>query len=549
MRRTKPCGIGLRALLDASLVLSLFLLSVGGNAPMALAQSTSPFTPTGSMTTPRAGHTATLLPNGKVLIAGGYMWGFPPAIIASAELYDPSTGTFSPTGNLTTARAGHTATLLPEGRVLIIGGNGLASAELYDPSSGTFTATGNMHSPQGYFDTATLLGNGKVLVAGNSPLAEVYDPATGTFAFTGAYAGSYPDGAGIDTSTLLLDGRVLLTGCDCAPPTPMPVVELYDPVTGKFSLTGTVGGPAGWWENVNTATLLMNGKVLIAGDDGEASAQAVLYDSANGKWEDIGNTNAPHEFSTATLLSAGRVLIAGGQLPGGNGSAGVDLYSPATNTFYNPGAMTTGRHEHTATTLPDGTILMAGGFSSWPFATSTAELFTPPTSVWQQAITAIKAAAGSDSQNFWYWAWYWQYLPAFQGAPLGFGTVGSISPGLMEQIITAGGGNGFQTVSAEQWVQYYRQSAQPPSAWQPAITAIKTAAGTDSQNFWYWAWYWQYLPAFQGAPLGFGVVGSISSGLMEQIIMTGGGDGFHSVSAEQWLQYYRQAMCSGCWDY
>jgi hypothetical protein len=174
---------------------------------------------------------------------------------------------------------------------------------------------------------------------------------------------------------------------------------------------------------------------------------------------------------------------------------------------------------------------------------------TQPPDPWNLAIATIKTAAGSDSQNFWQWAWYWQYLPAFQGAPLGFGTVGSISPGLMEQIIMAGGGDGFRTVSAAQWVLYYRQSAQPPSAWQPAITAIKAAAGTNSQNFWQWAWYWQYLPAFQGAPLGFGVVGSISPALMEQIIMTGGGDGFHSVSAEQWLQYYRQAMCSGCWDY
>jgi len=547
MRRTKPYGIGLGASLDASLVLSLFLLSVGGNASMAMAQSTSPFTTTGSMTERRAAHTATLLPNGKVLIAGARL--LSDGGVASAELYDPSTRTFSRTGDMTIPRAGHTATLLPDGRVLIAGGNGLASAELYDPSSGTFTATGNMHFSQGFFHTATLLGNGKVLIAGNSPSAEVYDPSTGTFAVTGPYAGSYPDGPGILTSTLLLDGRVLITGCDCGPPTAVPAVELYDPVAGKFSLTGKVGGPAGWWENVNTATLLMNGNVLIAGsDENDGPAQAVLYDASNATFVDIGPTTSPHEFSTATLLPDGGVLVAGGQLIGGASSAGVDLYSPATNTFYNPGAMTTSRYEHTATMLPNGTVLIAGG-SHVGASSASAELFTPPTSAWQQATTAIKAAASSDSQNFWQWAWYWQYLPAFQGAPLGFGTVGSISPGLMEQIIMAGGGDGFRTVSAAQWVLYYRQSAQPPSAWQPAITAIKAAAGTNSQNFWQWAWYWQYLPAFQGAPLGFGVVGSISPALMEQIIMTGGGDGFHSVSAEQWLQYYRQAMCSGCWDY
>ena len=158
---------------------------------------------------------------------------------------------------------------------------------------------------------------------------------------------------------------------------------------------------------------------------------------------------------------------------------------------------------------------------------------------WQQAITALKTAAGSDSQNFWQWAWYWQYQPAFPGAPAGFGAVGSISPAVMEQIIVAGGGNGFQVVSAEQWMLYFRQVTQPPDPWNLAIATMKTAAGSDSQNFWQWAWYWQYLPAFQGGPSGFGVVGSISPGFMEQIITAGGGDGFMNVSAEQWLLYYR----------
>ena len=158
---------------------------------------------------------------------------------------------------------------------------------------------------------------------------------------------------------------------------------------------------------------------------------------------------------------------------------------------------------------------------------------------WQQAITAIKIAAGSDSHNFWQWAWYWQYLPAFPGAPAGFGAVGSISPAVMEQIIMAGGGNGFQVVSAEQWMLYFRQVIQPPDPWQQAIANMKAAAGSDSQNFWQWAWYWQYLPAFQGAPSGFGVVGSISPGFMEQIIVAGGGDGLQNVSVEQWVLYFR----------
>jgi hypothetical protein len=453
----RSTGMRFRASLDTSLLLSLFFLTVGGKASIVMAQSRGPFTATSSMMTPRAAHTATLLPNGKVLIAGGYQRVLPETSLVSAELYDPSTGTFSPTGDMTTVRARHTATLLPDGRVLIVGGT---SAELYDPSTGTFTATGGMVVAPALFHTATLLGNGKVLIAGGSQAAEVYDPATGAFVVTGAYAGSYIGVPFVLTSTLLLDGRVLITGCDCSARADAPVIELYDPVAGTFSLTATVGGTVGWWDNVNTATLLINGQVLIAGNDENDGfpAQAEKYDPSNGTLAGIGYTTAPHEFSTATFLPDGTVLIAGGQLPGGSGSAGVDLYSAATGTFYAPGNMTMGRHEHTATLLPNGTVLIAGGFSSWPAGTSSAELYMPLASVWQEAITNMKAAAGTDSLNFWQWAWYWQYLPAFQGAPVGFGVVGSISPGLMEQIITTGGGDGFQKVSAEQWVLYYRQS-------------------------------------------------------------------------------------------
>lgn len=176
---------------------------------LALAASTrvaGTFTPVGDLLTARAGHTATLLPNGNVLIAGGFGDGFQP--LASAELYDPATGNFTSAGDMTTSRGRHTATLLADGRVLIAGGNQDLSAEIYDPSAGTFTATGNMIS-SGPVWSSTLLQDGRVFIA-QDVNAEIYDPASGTFALTGPYAD--PNPVWMFTATLLPDGKVLDPG-------------------------------------------------------------------------------------------------------------------------------------------------------------------------------------------------------------------------------------------------------------------------------------------------------------------------------------------------
>jgi Bacterial Ig-like domain (group 2)/Galactose oxidase, central domain/IPT/TIG domain len=322
--------------------------TAGGINGSTLLTVTGPvFLQVGNLGTARYGHTATLLANGMVLIVGGE--NNSGQMLASAELYDPATDTFSPTGSLNNARTEHTATLLPDGTVLIAGGfyitpqsqyESLSSAEIYNPVAGTFSyANGTMNEGR-YNATATMLNDGQVLIAG------------------GNY---YPPGGGVTASDS----------------------EIYDPPTQTFTVTaGTMVTPR---EN-HTATLLNDGTVLIVGGDSEDGtalvAAAEIYNPVANTFSATGSLNTPTEFHASALMSTGEVLIAGGYC-GGNCTpdavARTEIYNPATQLFTYSTSLAIPRIAPTGTVLNNGTVLIAGGLTNTTY-TGTAEIFDPTTS-------------------------------------------------------------------------------------------------------------------------------------------------------------------------
>jgi N-acetylneuraminic acid mutarotase len=363
---------------QAVLLLDGRVLVVGGpietispsNSAELYDPGTGTWAATGSMLAPRFQYTATLLPDGKVLVAGGVnnvvlAGGTNDGPLVSAELYDPVSGTWAATGAMETARYDHTATLLRDGKVLVAAGivagdvsdDQMPFSELYDPVSGTWTATGAMAADH-FGHTATLLPNGKVLVAGgyqdaspDRPSAELYDPTSGTWTAAGAMATMRSS----HTATLLPNGKVLVAGgyihstrelcgqpsrsnIDCM--NPLTSAELYDPQSGAWSATQGMVSPRA----AHTATLLPDGRVLVAGGGGSAEVSACqchapvgsaeLYDPASETWSATASMIAVRRNHTATLLPDGRVLVASGNgLEIGIGS--VDLGSAE---LYDPGS-------------------------------------------------------------------------------------------------------------------------------------------------------------------------------------------------------------------
>lgn len=267
----------LRSLMELLIVIALTLVWTPWFSPARAA--VSEWEVTGSMVERRAGHTATLLPSGKILVSGGIIGNT--GYLSSAELYDPGSETWTPTGSMTTGRYLHRATILSNGKVLVAGGIGdrgrfdntsLSSAELYGPDRDTdsWAMTGYMTVARN--GTATLLPNGKVLVVGGYNCdtwiseAELFDPGKGTWSATGPMASARQ----FHTATLLPNGKVLVAG-GFDGSVWHSSAELYLPGTGAWSKTGPMWAA----RSDHTATLLENGKVLVAG--GFSGSSGILY--------------------------------------------------------------------------------------------------------------------------------------------------------------------------------------------------------------------------------------------------------------------------------
>jgi hypothetical protein len=349
--------------------LALLVLAIALWGQFATAQT---FSATGSMATARDSHTATLLPNGKVLIVGGEDSNFDP--LASAEVYNPTSGTFSATGSLANPRYLHTATLLPNGKVLVLGGfnadGAMASAEIYDPANRLFTSAGVMIEGRA-MHSATALANGKILIAagfgwdGRVNTAEIYDPATGSFVLT---KGDLSVARSKQTATLLSNGKVLLAGGYGAAG-PLASAELYDPATGVFASTP----PMAFARYEHTATPAA-GKVLMSGGQSDSSllASAELFDPSTGSFVPVGPL-AKARVGHSSAVVGGQPILLGGLGPAPLVQA--ELFNKVDNMFSLTGSMLSARYYATATTLTSGKVLVAGGYNSAPLAS--AELYTP----------------------------------------------------------------------------------------------------------------------------------------------------------------------------
>ncbi|HTO95309.1 MAG TPA: kelch repeat-containing protein [Bacteroidota bacterium] len=355
--------------ITAQLILMLLLTAAGrgadaGAVPPGSAPLIKPF---GTMNEPRASHTATMLQDGRILIAGGFhrsRGGEDESYSSTAEIYDPRTGRFSLTGDMSYQRGGHTATLLTGGLVLVAGGwnlmGALSSAELYDPSSGKFTTIGSMTMRRGGC-TATLLNDGRVLITGGSSRdvtasAELFDPVRKSF----SAAGSMTVPRYSHTATLIRDGLVLITGGLTRREGTLSSAEIFDPGAGTFTAIGDMAAPRA---KHGCIELARGDVVVVGGTDGTSwrgdLAIVERFEIAARKFVRIPDLARPRARMSASLapLPDGSLVVTGGdasieRIASSDGKTGPSTIGVLDRAYY----------YSTATTLSDGSVLILGGY-------------------------------------------------------------------------------------------------------------------------------------------------------------------------------------------
>ncbi|HSS62078.1 MAG TPA: kelch repeat-containing protein [Candidatus Limnocylindrales bacterium] len=346
------------------------------------------------MSVPRLAFTATLLLDGRVLIAGGRTRPFadsPDGSPTSAvEIFDPATRTFSRVPSLGTPRDGHTTTLLPSGKVLVAGGDPIGTAEIYDPVSNTWSLTARMKSRR--FDhAAALISGGRVLVTGGGSAppvgisargsqraqlpAEIYDPAADTWTVAATPILDRPE---YPTATALRDLRVLVVGGQYlynSPDEATETAEVYDPRTNRWSATTPETRTGA--RQYHTATLLPTGNVLVAGgwQDGREIAWSVLYNPITNSWTQLPNMNDTRCGHGAQMLQTGLVIVMGSGCWSGM-TASAEEFDPISNRWYPVAGLAHPRGKLEAVALRDGEVLALGGGMPTNFPTAVAEVFS-----------------------------------------------------------------------------------------------------------------------------------------------------------------------------